>query len=150
MSDLRLLILLLLFGINALGQNDTADTCKCDFGDNSVFGGPEKLPAFPGGSEAMVSFLSEHLKYPEKAKNDSIEDTVYIRFCVKRDGNLKEIEILRGKYPLLNQEALRVIEKMPLWEPAENRGKRICYNVSLPIRFSLTKEESKKREYKRQ
>lgn len=85
MSDLRLLTLLslLLFGMNALGQNDTEDTCKCDFGDNLVFGGPEKLPAFPGGSEAMMNFLSEHLKYPEKAKNDSIEDTVYIQFCVK-------------------------------------------------------------------
>jgi len=142
MSDLRLLTLLSLFllSINAIGQNDTADTCKCDFGDNSVFGAPEKLPAFPGGSEAMMSFFSEHLKYPKKAKNDSIEDTVYIRFCVKRDGNLKEIEILRGNYPLLNQEALRVIDKMPPWEPAENRGKRICYNVSLPLRFSLTKE----------
>ena len=144
MSGIRLLVLLSLifFVISALGQSDSADTCKCYFEDNSGSGGPEKLPAFPGGTEAMVSFLSEHIKYPEKAKSDSIEDTVYIRFCVKRDGNLKEPEILRGKYPSLNQEALRVIEKMPPWRPAENKGKRICYNISLPIRFSLTKDES--------
>jgi TonB family protein len=145
---LILYLTLILLGPKLFGQNSSIDSCNCDFEKDIIFGGPEKMATFPGGYEELLKFVSDNLIYPEEAKNKSYVDTVYVRFCIYKNGEIKETEVLKGKYEILNNEALRIVKIMPNWEPAKNRGKPICSSFALPFKFIPDKEEPNRKKIK--
>jgi len=145
--NMRLVFFLCLFLLSSIicGQPRSTDTCNCVLDSEVIFGEPEKLPAFPGGSKALMTYLSENIVYPQLAIDSAYEDTAYISFCVRINGELTDVEVLRGKYEVLNIEALRVISEMPNWEPAENRGVKLCYRQVIPVRFFLDKPSKREK-----
>jgi TonB family protein len=115
-----------------------------------IFGNhPEKYPAFPGGMSALVSFLRENIQYPAEAIENKEEGRVVIQFWIEIDGKISNIVVLRGVSPSLDKEAVRLVELMPDWIPAENRGKKIRYKFTLPISFRLDEEEPTQRRRRR-
>ena len=108
----------------------------------------EELASFPGGTDAMMRYIKENIRYPQEAIDNLLEDKVYIKLCVTETGNISNIEILKGKYEILNQEAYRVVSKMPEWKPARLRGRNVCCPYTLPVTFKLdriTKREIRKK-----
>ena len=57
---------------------------------------------------------------------------------IKADGYVGETEIIRGVYPELDKEALRVVKSLPKFNPAILNGKAVDYWFTLPITFKLT------------
>jgi TonB family protein len=108
---------------------------------NEVFDVVEDSPEFPGGMEAWAEFLGNHLKYPEEAREMGIEGTVYVVFEVRKDGSVKNAEILRGIGGGCDQEALRVIKESPNWNPGKQRGHTVNVRMRLPIKFKLGEGE---------
>jgi protein TonB len=120
----------------------------------------EEMPIYPG-CEAMesndsrnectineiVNFIATHTKYPKKAKRKNVDGTVYIQFIVDEFGNVGNVDILKGvniKYgDLLNQEALRVISKLPQMKAGKQKGEVVRVQYSVPIRFNLGKKPEK-------
>ena len=98
----------------------------------------EDMPEFPGGEQAIFSYISENVVYPEQAKADTIQGTVYLKFVVDKTGKVAQTEIIRGVHPLLDQEAIKVIENMPEWIPGKQSGKPVDVSMSIPIMFQLT------------
>lgn len=108
--------------------------------DNVVFLIVEKNPEYPGGIFAIRKFIAENLKYPEAARENGIQGTVYLRFQIKADGTLGKIEIQRGVDPLLDKEAVRIIKLMvknKKFSPGMQGGKKVSVWFSLPITFEL-------------
>ena len=97
----------------------------------------EAEPEFPGGMEALMKYLSENIKYPEQAKKENIQGKVYMRFVVERDGSIVDAEILRGIGGGCDEEALRVVNAMPKWEPGKQKGTPVRVQYNLPIVFKL-------------
>lgn len=97
----------------------------------------EKMPTFPGGEAAMMKYLSENIKYPTIAQENGIQGRVYVNFVVGKSGEISQIKVIRGVDPALDQEAIRVVEKMPKWNPGEQRGKAVNVSFMLPINFVL-------------
>lgn len=104
---------------------------------SDVFTIVEEMPEFPGGIEGMMKYLRENIKYPAEAKDTGASGTVYINFIVDTDGKIINSKILRGVNEPLNNEALRVINTMPLWKPGKQKGKAVKVSYNLPIRFAL-------------
>jgi TonB family protein len=75
--------------------------------------------------------MNENKKYPEQARKDSIEGRVVVSFTVESDGTITNAQVVKSLHPLLDAEALRVVNLMPKWEP----GAQSRYN--LPIYFKL-------------
>lgn len=98
---------------------------------------PDVMPQFEGGTEAMIQFLVNNIKYPETAKNKNIEGTVYVAFVVNSKGEITKPSIKRGVEKSLDNEALRVINSMPNWKPGEKDGKKVSVEMVLPISFQL-------------
>jgi protein TonB len=98
---------------------------------------PDVKPEFPGGLEEMYKFLRDNIKYPQISKSAGVSGTVYIKFVVERDGSISNIEILRGVSTDIDAEALRVMNKMPNWNPGLKNGKLIRSRFNMPIRFTL-------------
>lgn len=97
----------------------------------------EKQPEFPGGLEALIKYLDDNVRYPDEALKDAIEGKVIVRFDVNKDGSISDIAIVRSLQPLLDAEAIRVINAMPQWNPGTQRGKPIKVGFTLPVNFSL-------------
>lgn len=97
----------------------------------------EMMPEFEGGESALLKYLAKNLKYPAVAKEAGIQGVVYIQFVVEKDGSVTEVEVLRGVHELLDKEAFRVIEEMPLWAPGKQNGRVVRVQFSIPIRFTI-------------
>jgi protein TonB len=94
-------------------------------------------PEFPGGEDSLHKFISRELQYPEEAIKKQIQGLVFVKFVVEKDGSITNIQVVRGIYPLLDEEAVRVIKNMPPWIPAEKNGKKVRSQFTLPIVFKL-------------
>jgi protein TonB len=97
----------------------------------------QEMPVFPGGEKALLSFISQNLKYPEEAVKNNLFGKVIIKFAVASDGSVKRIEVLRSINPLLDQEAIRVISMLPKWKPGKQNGVPVAVWYSVPVSFEL-------------
>lgn len=97
----------------------------------------EEMPQFPGGETALMKFIVDNIKYPEAARNKGIQGRVMLKFVVTANGNIDQVEVVRGVDPLLDQEAIRVIKMMPLWTPGRQGGKAVNVWYTIPVTFAL-------------
>ena len=102
-----------------------------------IFDVVEELPEFLGGVEKLYEYLGNNIKYPEQAKDFSIQGKVFVQFVVWKDGTIKDVKVVKGAHKLLNKEALRVITNMPKWKPGKQRGKKVNARFTLPIKFRI-------------
>lgn len=95
--------------------------------------------SFPGGKEALLKYLSENVVYPQVAKDVGISGKVYLKFVVSEQGNISNVKVMRGLPDCkeCDQEAIRVVRKMPKWIPGKNNGKAVNSYYNLPIVFKL-------------
>ena len=105
---------------------------------NQVFTVVEVMPEFPGGQGALLKFLATNVRYPESAVKNGIEGRVSCSFVVGKVGAISEAEVIRGVSPELNEEALRVINSMPVWSPGKQRGKVVNVKYTVPVTFRLS------------
>ncbi|MFN3529174.1 MAG: energy transducer TonB [Bacteroidia bacterium] len=97
----------------------------------------EVFPKFPGGDAALLAFLKKHLSYTSYALESRVQGIVVLQFVVRADGSISEIKVLRSLGFGLDEEAIRVVRKMPRWEPGYQGGNPVAVAYNLPIRFSL-------------
>lgn len=102
-----------------------------------VFDVVEDMPYPAGGMEGWNNFLQENLTYPEAARSEGVEGTVYAVFTVDTEGGIHDVELLRGVDSRLDQEALRVLRKAPAWTPGKQKGVDVPVKMRVPIRFKL-------------
>ncbi len=93
--------------------------------------------SFPGGTKALMEYLSINIKYPEAAINIAIQGKVYIQFVVQKTGAISDVQILRGVSKELDDEAKRVVQMMPNWIPAIQNNVKVNSRVTIPINFQL-------------
>lgn len=124
--------------------------------------GQDHAPQYPGGVQELIKFLSNNIKYPVEAEHYGVEGRVMINFVVETDGTVSDMKVVDtelknrlsdkkfskysdiDKYAMreqgegqLKEEALRVVGKMPHWEPAKRRGHPARVRYTLPISFKL-------------
>lgn len=97
----------------------------------------EENPEFPGGMVEMYKYISKNLKYPEKAKKDKIEGKVIVTFVIETDGSISNVEVFEGIGGGCDEEAVRIVKKMPKWKPGKQKGKAVRVQFRLPIMFIL-------------
>ena len=115
---------------------------KEEASDNKTFDVVEQMPAFPGGQAALMQFLAKNLRYPEEAHKNNIQGRVIVNFDVEKDGSITEARIAKSVAPLLDAEALRVINSMPNWTPGRQNGEAVRVKYTVPVTFRLQGEKS--------
>ncbi|MBO7141622.1 MAG: energy transducer TonB [Bacteroidales bacterium] len=97
----------------------------------------EDMPEFKGGEKALLKYIADHVVYPEMAKENDIQGTVYVGFVVNEKGKVTNVSVLHGVDPLLDKEAIKVIEGLPDWKPGKQSGKYVKVRMQVPIKFQL-------------
>ncbi len=141
---------------------------KTIFNNNdTIYNVVKERAKFPGGDEACFKFLSENVRYPKLCHEFGVQGRVIVRFVVEKDGSITHVEKVRGvgktlsevevtsykkEHPdspeqlkagqdlgnLLFEEAKRVMELMPKWEPAKDKdGNAVRSFFNLPFMFRL-------------
>ena len=94
-------------------------------------------PSFPGGKEALDKFISTNLVYPQTSKSLGVEGVVTLQFIVNTDGSIGTIKVVRMIDPDLEQEAIRIVKKMPAWIPADKDGVPVESTAEVSVPFVL-------------
>ena len=90
-------------------------------------------------TKEMMALVQKELKYPSLAREVGIEGMCPVRFVVRSDGSISNIELLMDIGAGCGQEALRVTTmlKDQCWKPGIQNGRRVSLQMVLPIRFKL-------------
>ena len=107
---------------------------------NYIFTNVEKQAQFVNGSDALLKYIKSEMKYPKDALINNVMGRVFVNFIIEKDGSISDVKIFKGVNESLDKEAIRIIESMPKWIPAEQNGEivRVRYNSS--INFVLPAE----------
>ena len=88
------------------------------------------MPEYPGGPKEMMKFIQSNVKYPEELKNKNIGGKVFVKFVVDTLGKITSAEIIKSAgFYQFDDEALRVINLMPTWNPGTQNEKKVRANT---------------------
>lgn len=105
--------------------------------EEEIFEFVENKASFPGGPKAMYQYLGKNIVYPSLAKDNGISGRVVVQFIVEKDGSITNVVVVRDIGGTCGDEAIRVIQKMPNWETAEQNGTKVRSRFTLPVNFSI-------------
>ena len=90
---------------------------------------------FPGGYH---SFLDE---YWNILVTPGMRGNVKVEFIVDETGEVRNPRVIQGLNPRANALALRIVRRMPRWEPAIKKGKPIQSTETISIFFRKGKDD---------
>ena len=135
--------------------------------NDTIYNVVKERAKFPGGDEECYKFLAQNVRYPKLCQEFGVQGRVIVRFVIEKDGSISHIEKIRApsqaltevtvqtykkEHPdseeqlepgqdlgdLLFEEAKRVMELMPKWEPGKDEdGNAVRSIFSLPVMFRL-------------
>ncbi|GAB2462735.1 hypothetical protein GCM10011375_14510 [Hymenobacter qilianensis] len=95
----------------------------------------EVMPDFVGGPEALRRYMQRNLRFPSQAASAAVSGRVYISFTVNADGTISDIAVIKGLGYGTDEEAVRVISKMPPWTPGRQNDHAVPVRYTMPITF---------------
>lgn len=104
-----------------------------------IFDAPDVPASFSDGKRGISKFISENVNYPEEAIELKIQGQIDVKFIVDEQGHICDAEAMNPNPEtlLLEMEAIRLIQSMPPWIPAENNGMKVKSWVKVPVNFIL-------------
>lgn len=115
------------------------NTNKTEKDKDGVYNKPEVKPVYPGGEAALSKFIGDNINYPQDAIDQNVEGTSTISFIVDEKGMVtKPMLSGQGTGHGLDDEAMRVVAKMPEWKPGMVKGRAVKTRMLLPVTFKLS------------
>ncbi|MDQ8006008.1 MAG: energy transducer TonB [Pedobacter sp.] len=104
--------------------------------DGTGYPGYVDIPAeFPGGINKARQFLANNIQYPDEAVENGVNGTVQVKFTIEADGSISNIEIVRKLGYGCDEEVIRVLKRMPKWNPAKLKGQNVRSYFTMPVSF---------------
>lgn len=98
----------------------------------------KEMPRFQGGDlNTFHRWVTSHVNYPSKCREEGIGGRVVVEFIVEKDGTVTYSGTIRSPHSLLEQEVMRIIEMSPEWTPALLDGEAMPFKFLLPVDFTL-------------
>jgi TonB family protein len=97
----------------------------------------ESPPEFPGGDGERMQYLMNNTRYPQQARENGIQGTVYVTFVIETDGSITDIRILKGVGGGCDEEVIKLIKNMPRWKSGTQNGKPVRVQYNMPVKFRL-------------
>jgi len=108
---------------------------------NLVYRRVDINPMYAGGDKAMMKYLRDNIVFPEAAKADKLEGTVFVDFVIDTKGVVSGVEVTDATSTEVDQlfrtEAIRVVSSMPTWVPGRQNNKPVNVKYSIPITFRM-------------
>lgn len=100
------------------------------------------MSEFPDAESALHRYIADNLKYPEEAKSKGLKGKVFVSFVVSETGDIENVKVVRGIDPLLDKEAIRVVQSIPkeILPKTVQHGKpvRMAYTIAVIVPLEKT------------
>ena len=126
------------FRLSGDAPKQAAEAKQPEATGDEIFKVVEDRPQFPGGDAELMKFLQQNVKYPKEAQAQGKQGRVIVQFVVEKDGSITDAKVLKPVDPLLDAEALRIVNMMPKWTPGKQRGKAVRVYFTIPVTFRLS------------
>lgn len=102
-----------------------------------VFEKPDRPATYPGGMATFYRHISQVLNYPSPAREQRIEGKVLVEIIIGVEGNIVDIQVLKGIGGGCDQEAVMAVLDCGKWIPAQKSGRPLEQKIVIPISFDL-------------
>ncbi len=102
-----------------------------------IFTVVEETASPKGGMATFYQFVKDNIQYPPQAKRMGIQGRVYVEFVIAKDGSLTDVHVVKGIGAGCDEEAVRIVQSAPSWNPGRQRGKPVRQRYTLPIIFKM-------------
>ena len=102
-----------------------------------VFRAVEQMPQFPGGDAELMKFLRDNIVYPAMAQENNVQGKVIVQFVVTKTGDIGEVKVVKSVDRDLDNEAVRLVKKLPKFIPGRMNGQAVNVWYTLPVQFRL-------------
>lgn len=102
-----------------------------------VFEQVEQLPCFPGGQQALLTYIDQNIRYPKELEESCVQGRVVVKFLIGSDGSISQACVIKSLVPELDKDAIRVVMSMPKWTPGKNKGVPVDSWYYLPVKYML-------------
>lgn len=106
-----------------------------EINNNQPYYNPDVQATFPGGEKALIRFLERNLQTPNGLENHEMIQ-VKIKFVVGFDGDLQSFTLVKDGGNEFNNEVIRVLKKMPKWNPGKKSGQNVPVYYTIPVKFT--------------
>ena len=93
--------------------------------DKLICDGVDKAARFSGEEQELFRYMAQNIKYPELAKRHKTQGDVIVQFFIEKDGSITHPEIISGLADGINEEVIRMLNRMPKWEPSLLNGEPV-------------------------
>lgn len=98
----------------------------------------ENKPTFnDSDANEFSKWVSEQMQYPQDAIDQNIQGRVVLQFTVNKEGQVEDVQVVRGVNEALDNEAVRVVTASPKWEPGTQNGNPVNVRYTFPVVFRL-------------
>lgn len=98
----------------------------------------ENKPTFnDSDANEFSKWVSEQMQYPQDAIDQNIQGRVVLQFTVNKEGQVEDVQVVRGVNEALDNEAVRVVTASPKWEPGTQNGNPVNVRYIFPVVFRL-------------
>src|SRR6185312_5279772 len=123
-------------------QNKNTDSVIISFNivkGDTIYTSTEEMPTMKEGS--LYDYVQAHIQYPEQENEHNIAGTAVTTFIIEKDGSISHVKVISEipDGPEMNQEAARVINTMPNWNPGKHNGRPVRVKYNFPVGFSYLK-----------
>ena len=115
------------------------NTDKIAKDSKGIYSRAEIMPEYPGGQNALSTYINDHLDYSQAAIDDNTTGALKVSFVVDENGKVTDVHLIGDKKvgDGLDDAAMKVISNMPAWTPGKVKGKNVSTRLQLPITFEL-------------
>ncbi len=124
-------------GIYSAPQGHSAASAFCADTTNTPTNFVEILPEFPGGTDALLRYIADHINYPKASQKKGVQGCCMVRFLVNKKGNVKKASVFKHLDDDCDREAIRVIKSLPRFAPGRKEGRPTDSWLTIPIIFQL-------------
>ncbi|KAA9331699.1 energy transducer TonB [Hymenobacter busanensis] len=123
--------------IDLSGLGDEGNKVVEEVVEQKVYTYVEQMPTPPGGMEGLMQYLGKNIKYPSLALRNQVEGKVFVNFVVGPSGQITDVKVTKGIGAGCDEEAVRVISKMPAWAPGKQNGRAVSVSYTVPVTFTI-------------
>lgn len=107
--------------------------------ENKVYTYAEQMPELPGGGgqPAIVAAIQKAVRYPAADLRNQVEGRVFAKFTVNENGQVTDVEIVKGLSSTIDAETIRGIKTLPTFKPGKQNGRAVRVSFTVPVTYKI-------------
>lgn len=93
-----------------------------------------------GGAAALCAFINSNTRYPQIALETETQGEAVVEFCVKEDGTIGEVFMLKSLSPECDKALMDAVRKLKRFLPAKVKGKPVPSWFKMSVSFNLSED----------